>query len=181
MPYFWKIKPKRHFIPPYGGIFFINRLLCNERMPGVVNLERTFMKKLYTGIVLCLILATACSKNSKSGSNEVIVGKWELRREIGGVAGQVEYAAGAGISFYFAGDGNFVQTTPTADREREGTFQLTKLNGNNYLLELNYRTFPNDMLTDSIRFESDDTMIILPKEPCCDIPTSFYKRVARPE
>jgi hypothetical protein len=139
------------------------------------------MKKLYIGFVLISVLAGSCKKDKQQGSQQVIVGGWELRLQTGGIAPRVEYNPGNGCTWFFAANGSFVQTFPSGS-DREGTYSVTRVTGaSDYSLSLNYTTFPNTIQAYSVQFNSSDTLVFLPESPCCDYPATYYKRVQMPD
>jgi len=75
--------------------------------------------KRYLPLLLVLIMAISCKKDKNEQPVQAstgLAGKWELRRESGGLAADRIYAAGNGTTLQFNADSSFTQYT---------TFQLT--------------------------------------------------------
>ncbi len=123
----------------------------------------------------CSLLGSACHKNNDAPASG-LVGRWELSKETGGFAGNMDYAPGNGNILQFNASGSFTQFYSTGS-SRAGTYQLDKPGAfaSDRILLLNY----NGILLaerDSIRVTADQ-LIFLPEANCCDIPTTTYLRI----
>ena len=107
----------------------------------------------------------------------MITGKWELREQIGGIAGKIAYKPGNGNTCVFSGDSSF-QTTNANIISLTGTYKI-KPSANNGDWLLTFQFIQNGQpqsQTDSVRF-GNMQLIFLPQAPCCDMPTTYYERL----
>ena len=136
--------------------------------------------KPYLLIFFCCFLFIRCSQNSSLPLS--IIGKWELREQIGGIVADIKYPPGNGQTISLNADGSFISEYPSAissnNVTRNGTYQLKVANAQNDLI-LSF-TFQNNNQTvierDSIRFQNNQ-LLFLPQASCCDIPTIFYEKI----
>ncbi len=126
-------------------------------------------------IILTCIIAVACSKNENGYNN--ISGNWELREELGGIAGKISYAPGNGTVWMFNNNSQFKIVTING-AAINGSYQLkASLHPGDYLLQLQFnQNGQPQSITDSIRFVKNQ-LVVLPSAACCDIPTSYYDRL----
>jgi hypothetical protein len=129
------------------------------------------MKKVY--ILLLLVTAFACKKEANQGNEELIVGKWELRESVGGIAGQLKYDAGNGIIMEFRYNGTYTFYLSAANPTQTGTYVLqpTSTTGQ-YLLYLAgtvSHTYTIKLFTDKL--------VRLPESDCCDMPTDTFVKL----
>ena len=139
------------------------------------------MRILLVAVLGCISMI-ACTKETHKENSDAITGKWEVRKEVGGFAGIIQYEPGQGPLYEFSVDNKF-----SVDRiflpgggQWSGTYQLkASRRPGDWLLVLSYinnQTSQTQMTTDSIRFEKKQ-LIFLPAASCCDIPTTFLERV----
>jgi len=123
---------------------------------------------------LCL---AACSKTNRAAGNHMITGKWELREQIGDIAGKIEYEPGNGNTCVFSGDSSF-QTTHANIISLTGTYKIKpSANSGDWLLTFQFiQNGQAQSQTDSVRF-GNMQLIFLPQASCCDIPTTYYQRL----
>jgi hypothetical protein len=131
---------------------------------------------IFISTVVACIVTVSCKKNSISGEN-MISGRWELRKSTGGIAGTIQYQPGNGTVWLF-GNNNQYQFNSANGFAQSGTYEIKKANNpGDWMLELqhlaNGQTFTEK---DSIRFETNQ-LIFLPAESCCDISTDMYERL----
>lgn len=133
------------------------------------------MKRYIALAALVCITAFSCKKNNPV--DRLITGKWELREEVGGIAGKISYEPGKGTIWLFKSNGQF-QTVYINGPAISGSYQLQESGrAGNYLLKLQYNQNGQAQSgTDSVRFEKKQ-WLVLPFASCCDIPTSYYDRL----
>ncbi|MEP7280178.1 MAG: hypothetical protein ABI813_16140 [Bacteroidota bacterium] len=131
--------------------------------------------KAYFTAALTVSLLTSCSKNSIP--RQQITGQWELRKEVGGLAGLIQYEPGTGRTLKFGDDKTFQANYPNGP-DQVGTYEIVPSANPGYWI-LNTHFLANGQPSDSrdsIRFEKNQ-LIILPFASCCDIPTDYYDRL----
>ena len=79
------------------------------------------MKRYIALAALVCITALSCKKNN--AGDRLITGKWELREEVGGIAGKISYAPGKGTLWIFNSNGQF-QTVYINGPAISGSYQL---------------------------------------------------------
>lgn len=133
------------------------------------------MKSFIAFIAIACIAAVSCKKNN--AVDYLITGKWELREEVGGIAGKISYEPGKGTLWVFNSNGQF-QTVYVNGPAISGSYQLQEsARAGDYLLKLQYNQNGQAQSgTDSVRFEKNQ-WLVLPFAACCDIPTSYYERL----
>jgi hypothetical protein len=132
--------------------------------------------KIYIALAaLACITAFSCKKNI--AVNYLITGKWELREEVGGIAGKISYEPGKGTLWVFNSNGQF-QTDYVNGPTISGSYQLQQsVRAGDYLLKLQYiQNGQAQARSDSVRFNKKQ-WLVLPFAACCDIPTSYYERL----
>jgi hypothetical protein len=133
------------------------------------------MKRYMVLAALVCIIAFSCKKSS--ADQRLITGKWELREEVGGIAGKISYEPGKGTLWVFNSNGQF-QTVYINGPAISGSYQLQQsARAGDYLLKLQYnQNGQAQARSDSVRFEKNQ-WLVLPFAVCCDIPTSYYERL----
>ncbi|MFT3935487.1 MAG: hypothetical protein QM726_17810 [Chitinophagaceae bacterium] len=134
------------------------------------------MKTFYCIGFICILFA-ACNKDNNSAQNKV-VGNWELRTSIGGIAGTINYPAGNGNIYTFYSDGTYHYGFDNL--ARTGTYTLTPVaNRNTWMLELHYNV--NNQPVNSMDSVSIDNskLIFIARETCCDMPTITYEKLGK--
>lgn len=132
---------------------------------------KAYMKKIL--FVFLLFTFFSCRKNEIHKS---IVGNWELRKEVGGIAGTINYPIGNGNMYSFTSRGNFQQSYKGLVQD-EGTYSLSPVAlTKNWYLKLK-STRNNYETVDSISVESNK-LIFLPKIVCCDFPATTYEKLS---
>ncbi len=126
-------------------------------------------------VVIACMANASCQKNNTVQDD--ITGKWELREDVGGLAGKISYEPGTSTKWIFERNGQF-QTIYINGPAVNGVYLLkVSARTGDYLLETQYQL--NGQLqvkNDSVRFEKNQ-LLFLPFAACCDIPTSFYGRM----
>jgi len=136
------------------------------------------MKVVLAAIVSCISMVS-CSKRINQG-NGAITGKWEVRKEVGGFAGVIQYEPGKGPLYEFSANNEFRvgRISLPGGGQWSGTYQLkASARPGDWLLALssvNTQTGQTYTTTDSIRFEKNQ-LIFLPAASCCDIPTIYLE------
>ncbi len=133
------------------------------------------MKTMIIAAVVC-ITVISCSKSHREASNK-IVGQWEHRKDIGGIAAVIHYPAGNGNIQQF-GSNNELTILQPGGTSYTGTYNIrTSARENKWLLTLQYMLNGQmQSTTDTVQFEGNQ-LIYLPMQLCCDMQTRYYERV----
>ncbi len=134
--------------------------------------------KTFIIVMLACLLIISCRKSSID-NQRLLTGKWELRQSAGGIAGNINYAAGNGYLVEFYNNNQYKFTFPRGVNSipLSGSYQLTRSSrSGDWLLQLQY-ALNNQAIKekDSVRFEGSK-LIFLPAASCCDIPTITYEK-----
>ncbi len=131
--------------------------------------------KLFIYILLACVVFASCKKENEGGQQ--VAGMWELRQSVGGIAGTINYEPGNGTRLILNSDKTF-QALYANTLSRSGTYMITESSKpGDWLIGFQYiQNGQSHSETDSIQFNKAQ-LIFLPKETCCDIPTTFYERL----
>ena len=160
----------RQILPAY-----IYQLCAATKLPLSMSKKKKTMRTcLLIALTGCVALA-ACRKSSLQPKG--IVGKWELSKETGGLAGVILYSHGKSNVWIFGADNDFQQVYVNGSTVT-GTYSIKQSAApGDFLLSSHYSSNGQPVtVTDSIRF-SNNQLVVLPFAGCCDIPTSFYGRL----
>lgn len=127
-------------------------------------------------IAVACITVVSCSKPHRETNNK-IVGQWEHRKDIGGIAAVINYPVGNGNIQQFGSNNELTIFNP-GGTTYTGTYDLrTSGRKDKWLLTLQYPI--NGQMqssTDTVQFEGNQ-LIYLPMHLCCDMQTMYYERV----
>jgi hypothetical protein len=129
-------------------------------------------------IALIFIVIAACTRQGSSAYHLSVVGKWELREVIGGIA-NLKYSAGNGNAIHFNTDFSFLLISHSAAGidTVTGKYQITKFLSNNQgIVRLQSDSAKYVDATDSVKIEDNKLILSVPYQ-CCDMPymTTYEK------
>jgi hypothetical protein len=132
------------------------------------------MKRFVLPIIMVFALVS-CTKSHIAGT-EQIEGNWELREMANGLAGTIKYKPGNGVIMRF--NNKAYQFSIPSLPDRTGSYIITPAkNPGDYKLIIQYFSNGNAMQeSDSIRF-TNNQLVFLSAETCCDIPIVYYERI----
>jgi hypothetical protein len=127
------------------------------------------------GLLFVVMLFGACRRQTSLPAPDGIVGQWELTAFNGGIAGDISYPPGNGNTLQFSSNGDFKQTFAN-NPPKTGAYTLQASNSQlgDEILTIIYSATSYDR--DSVRINPRQ-LILLPLGTCCDLPTTFYRRI----
>jgi len=129
-------------------------------------------------LLVIILLTFACNKDTPVDYSTVI-GKWELRASVGGIAGIIRYQAGNGNTIVYNADRTFVGTniSPSGTKITNGNYSLANVGNGDLFITYSYQA--NNQITsfrDSVRIQHD-SLFSLPFATCCDIAGNIYVKL----
>lgn len=107
---------------------------------------------------------------------KIIVGNWELRKEVGGIAGTIDYPPGNGTIYSFTSGGKYKLRYKGVTSD-SGAYTLKPIAlTHNWYLKFN-STRNNYDWVDSVTINGNQ-LIFFPRIVCCDAPTITYERIS---
>ena len=147
---------------------------CNDSILYPVNPKRHSMYRVMWMFLVAMLFG-ACRKQTSLPAPEDIVGLWELTAFNGGIAGDIPYFPGNGNTLQFTSNGDFKQSLPNRS-PLTGVYTMQASNSplGDQILTITISGTLYDR--DSVRI-SPGQLILLPRGTCCDVPTTFYRRI----
>ena len=123
-------------------------------------------------VVLLLITGLSCNKNRADSGNCNIVGQWEIRKEVGGIAAEITFPPGNGNVYEFSSNGTYQHFFNGAvDETGFYTLHSSSTPGQWTLVMISTYT-----RTISVTISSHE-LIFLKLYQCCDYPDSYFEKI----
>ena len=124
--------------------------------------------------ILAAVTLCCCEKRGKDCCTMIgnLVSKWELRKSVGGIAGEINYPPGLGFIIEFKSDNSFKYFYKDSVIQ-SGTYNLqyaAEKEQNNITFHTDTNEWSQDILL------KGDTLVILKLLPCCDYPDNTFVR-----
>jgi len=125
--------------------------------------------------ILAAVTLCCCEKRGKDCCMmfDNLVSKWELRKSVGGIAGEINYPPGLGFVVEFK-SGNSYKYYYKDSVIQSGSYHLEH-SGEKEQNTITFHTDAKEWSQDILL--KGDTLVLLKLQPCCDYPDDTYVRV----